>query len=231
MACADAIMWTAVQADAEDRADKPRATSERSTHSAGPAVASAEPRAAQPTRTFAASDATAAQLKLSPSPWERFVAWLIPDANPAGAIYGMITIGALLAAESGLHETYAETISSALIALAMYWVAHAYANLLGERLQTQEHLSAATLLRNLLHDWAIVRGASPPLLALLISWAVGAGQETAVTAALWTTVGSLVVYELAAGLRAKARPAELLLEASVGAAMGVGVLALRVILH
>lgn len=220
--------------DAEDRAARPRAASERAAPSAGAETTeavTAEPAPPQPRRTLAASDASAARLKLAPSLRERFVDWLIPDTNPAGAIYGMITIGALLAAESGLHDNYAETIGSALIALAMYWLAHAYANLLGERLQTQERLSAATLMRNLLHDWAIVRGASPPLLALLLAWVVGANQETAVTAALWTTVGSLLVYELAAGLRARARPTELLLEAGVGAAMGFGVLALRVILH
>jgi hypothetical protein len=203
-----------VPTDAEDRAG--------STQAAG------EPP--QPARTLAASDAPAA-LELAPSLRKRFLTWLIPETNPAGAIYGMITIGALLAAESGLHETYAETIGSALVALAMYWVAHAYANLLGERLQTQERLSARTLGRNLLHDWSIVSGASPPLLALVISWAVGAGQETAVTAALWTTVGSLIVYELVAGMRSRARRGELVLEGCVGAAMGLGVLALRVILH
>lgn len=183
------------------------------------------------TRTFTTSDTTAGHLEHVRRPRDRLLAWLSPGTNPAGAVYGMVTLGALLAAESGLHETYAETIGSALIALAMYWLAHSYANVLGERLQTQERLTATTLARNLVHDWAIVRGASPPLLALLVAWAVGADQETAVTAALWTTVGSLLVYELAAGLRAKARPKELLVEASVGAAMGIGVLALRVILH
>ncbi len=208
--------------DAEDRAGSTPATSE-------PPQPTREPP--QPTRTLAASDTTDARLPLAPSLGERVMAWLVPGTNPAGAIYGMITIGALLAAESGLHETYAETVGSALVALAMYWVAHAYANLLGERLQTHERLSAGTLVRNLLHDWAIVRGASPPLLALLLAWAVGADPETAVTAAVWTTVGSLLVYEVAAGRRARARPAELLLEGAVGAAMGLGVLALRVILH
>jgi hypothetical protein len=162
---------------------------------------------------------------------EQLIGWLVPDTNPAGTIYGLIAVGALLAAESGLHDTYPETIGSATIALAMYWIAHAYADVLGQRLETRERLTAATLGRNLLHDWAIMRGASPPLLALLLAWALGAGQETAVTAALWTTVVSLLVYELLAGLRARARPAELLLEGCVGAVMGLGVLALRVILH
>jgi hypothetical protein len=161
----------------------------------------------------------------------RLLAWLAPGANPAGAIYGMLAIGALLAAESGLRDTYAETVGSALVALALYWLAHAYADLLGQRLQTRERLTAAALRRNLLHDWAIMRGGALPLLVLVLCWTAGASQETAVTVDLWITAGSLVAFELLAGLRARARPGELLLEGCVGATMGLGVLVLRVLLH
>lgn len=178
-----------------------------------------------------AEDSTAEDSTAEEDRRERVLRWLLPGSNPAGVVYGMIALGALLAAESGLHDTYVETVGSALLALSLYWLAHAYAELLGERMGTGERLTAATLGRALAHDWAIMRGATGALLALLICWLVGASQETAVTVALWTTAGSLVVYELAAGLRARSRPAELLLEGCVGAAMGLGVLALRVILH
>jgi hypothetical protein len=163
--------------------------------------------------------------------WERVIGWLLPGSNPAGAVYGMIAVGALLAAESGLHDNYLETVGSVLVALALYWLAHAYAELLGRRWRTREHLTASALWRALARDWTIMRGATSALIALAACWAAGASQETAVTIAIWTTAGSLVVYELAAGVRARSRPAELLLEGCVGAAMGVGVLALRVILH
>jgi hypothetical protein len=162
---------------------------------------------------------------------ERIVDWLLPGSNAAGVIYGMIAVGALLAAESGLHDTYPETIASVLVALALYWLARAYAELLGERLQTREPLTAARLGHALARDWAIMRGGLGALLALLVCWLAGASQETGVAIAVWTTAASLVVYELAAGVRAHSRPAELLLEGCVGAAMGVGILALRVILH
>jgi hypothetical protein len=162
---------------------------------------------------------------------ERLLGFLLPSENMSGAIYGMIAIGALLAAESGLRDTYLETIASAMLALALYWLAHAYADLLGQRLQTRERLTVSALGRNLLHDWAIMRGGVVPLLVLLACWAAGATQETAVTVDLWVTAGSLLTFELLAGLRARASPAELLLEGCVGAAMGIGVLTLRVILH
>jgi hypothetical protein len=162
---------------------------------------------------------------------DRALDWLLPGSNPAGAVYGTLTVGALLAAESGLHDTYLETAGSVLLALVMYWFVHAYSDLLGQRLALRERLRAAELGRAFLRDWAIVRGAWGPLVVLSLCWIFGAGEQAAVTAALWTSVASLLALELLAGLRARARPAELLLEGSVGAALGLGVLALRAILH
>lgn len=140
-------------------------------------------------------------------------------------------VGALLAAESGSHESYLDTLGSAAIAIALYWLAHAYASVLGHRLATHESLTARALLRALGHDLTLVRGAAIPLVALLIAWAAGAAQQTAVTAALWSTVASLIAFELLAGIRSRAKPCELALEVSVGVVMGVAILALKIVLH
>ena len=156
---------------------------------------------------------------------------LLPGENPAGAVYGTITIGALLAAESSLRDTYPETVGAIVVALLVYWLAHSYAELLGQRLAAGERLTLSGLGQALVRDWAIVRGAGAPLVALLVAWAVGASQETGTTVALWPSVASLLAFELLAGLRARAQPAELALELCIGAAMGLGVILLRVILH
>jgi hypothetical protein len=143
----------------------------------------------------------------------------------------VIVIGALLAAESGRHETYVDTVASAVIAAALYWLAHAYASVLGRRLGFQERLTARALWRALAHDLALIRGAAIPLVVLLIAWVSGAAQATAVDAALWSAVASLVVFELIAGIRSRATPGELALEIGVGIAMGLAILALKIVLH
>jgi hypothetical protein len=155
----------------------------------------------------------------------------MPGENPSGVVYGVIVIGALLSAESGRHETYLDTVASAAIAAALYWLAHAYATVLGRRLRGRERLTSGSLWRALVHDWALIRGAAIPLLVLLIAWATGAAQETAVSAALWSAVASLVAFELMAGIRSRARPGELALEVGVGVVLGIGMLALRIVLH
>ncbi len=157
--------------------------------------------------------------------------WIVPGENPAAVVYGVIVMGALLAAESGQHESYVDTFGSALIATGLYWLAHAYASLLGRRLATHEQLTAGALWAALVHDWALVRGATVPLAALVCAWAAGAAQQTAVTAALWSSVASLLAFELIAGVRSRSRGGELALEASVGVAMGLAILALKIVLH
>ena len=66
---------------------------------------------------------------------------LVSAGNAAGVVYGMITVGALMAAESGRHESYVDAIGSAVFATLLYWLAHAYADLLGRRLDTGERLT------------------------------------------------------------------------------------------
>jgi hypothetical protein len=161
----------------------------------------------------------------------RAIDWVLPENNPFGVVYGLTTIGVLLAAESGLHDTYPETVGSAVVAIALYWLAHAYSNLLGQRLTTRQRLTTGALLRALRHDWAIMRGAGAPLLALVVAWIAGATLPTAISIAVWICAGSLVLLELLAGVRAKSTPTELVLEGCVGTAMGLAIIALRAILH
>jgi hypothetical protein len=156
---------------------------------------------------------------------------LVPAENAEGVIFGIIAVGALMAAESGRHESYVDKVASALIATLLYWLVHAYADLLGSRLESGERLTAGALGRALAHDWAIVRGAALPLVALVIAWIVGASEEAGVTAALRTAVITIVVFEVVAGIRAKSTPGELVLKAAVGVTMGLAILALKGILR
>jgi hypothetical protein len=157
----------------------------------------------------------------------RLADWLIPAENPSGVVYGVMVIGALLAAESGRRETYLDTVGSAVLAAGVYWLAHAYARVLGQRLAEAERLTLDALVRALGHDWALIRGAAIPLLVLLIAWALGASQGVALSAGVWSAVASLIGFELIAGIRSQATPRELVIEVGVGITMGIAILALK----
>jgi hypothetical protein len=115
--------------------------------------------------------------------------------------------------------------------LGIYWLSHAYSDVLGRRLVSPGRLTVGMLWRALKYEWAIVEGAAIPLVALVLAWAAGATQETAVTVALWSAVGSLILFELVAGIRSNATRRELALDVAVGMAMGLAIFALKVVLH
>jgi hypothetical protein len=157
--------------------------------------------------------------------------WIVRGQNPAGVVYGTILIGALIAAESGVHDGYPDLIGSTTLVLGIYWLAHSYSTVLGRRLSHQEHLTVGALARALGHDWSIVRGASVPLLTLLLAWAAGASEATGVNAAVWAAIASLVVFELLAGLRAGSTRREFALEGGMGVVMGLAIFALKSLAH
>ena len=57
----------------------------------------------------------------------------------SGSIYGTLSVGVLLAAESSSGHTFLETLGASLVAVVGYWLAHAYAHSLAGRLATSEH--------------------------------------------------------------------------------------------
>jgi hypothetical protein len=156
---------------------------------------------------------------------------MVPPENPGGVVYGTIVIAAVLAVESGRHESYPDAIAATLLAATPFWLAHAYATALGRRLAHRESLTVRALMRALAYDWAIVRGALLPLLALLACWVAGVSQESALTVAMWTAIAALVAFELIAGMQSRSTGAEMAVEVGVGVAMALAILALKIVTH
>jgi hypothetical protein len=162
---------------------------------------------------------------------QRAARWLVAETNPAGAVFGIITVGALLAAESRVTETHLELVASVLLTMVVYWFAHSYSEVVGLRVVTRKRADWGRVRWVFAHELPIVKGAVPALLALCIAWAAGASQPEAATVGVWTAVGSLILFEIAAGLRAEVDGRDLLLDGLVGISVGLAILALRAIVH
>jgi hypothetical protein len=161
------------------------------------------------------------------------IAWLVKVTgdNAGGAVYGTVMIGILFAAEDVPSVGYPDAVGAAVIVLALYWLTSLYTYTLGMRLRSGEPLSANVFWRSCLHELPIVEGALLPLLALLAAWAAGASVTTGVGIATWTTAVSIVILEFAAGWRSGLGLGRLLLQAGGGAAIGFGIVGLKLLLH
>jgi hypothetical protein len=162
---------------------------------------------------------------------EAAAAWIVPSENPGGMVYGAIIVGALLATESGQHETYTATVAATVVATLLSWLAHSYAVVLGRRLEGGQPVAGLALLRALVAERVLLRGTVVPLVILLGAWAAGIEEITGVTVAIWSVVASLVIFELIAGLRSHSSLRELIVDVTVGLTMGIGILVLKVVLH
>jgi hypothetical protein len=151
--------------------------------------------------------------------------------NPAGLIYGTLIVGALLDAESTARENYPDTVGAVAIGLVLFWLAHSYADFAGKRLERREALRPAGLGHALITGLPTLAGAAVPWLVLVLCWVSGATLDTAVSIGVWSSAGTLLVIELAAGVRAELSGVALLVQSLVGAALGALIIALKLVLH
>jgi hypothetical protein len=151
--------------------------------------------------------------------------------NLGAAVYGAITVGALLAAESARRENYGETVGAVALAMVLYWLAHGYTEHVSIRGREESRLDAKELADAMVHELPVLVGAAVPLVTVLIAWAAGASLDTAIGAAVWTAVAAIVTIELVVGVQAKLKGGELVLQAAIGAGLGLLVLTLRLVLH
>jgi hypothetical protein len=163
----------------------------------------------------------------------RAAAWLAGVAadNAAGAVYGTVMVGVLLAAEDTSHEGYPETIGAAAIILVLYWFMNLYAHALGIRLRTRGRLTPTLFWHSCAHELAIVEGAMVPVLVLLVAWAAGATVTTGVTVALWATAVCIVALEVAAAWRRELRRMDVWIQGGADAVMGLAIIVLKLVLH
>lgn len=152
-------------------------------------------------------------------------------SNPAGFIYGVLAIATVIAAESTRRETFAKLLAASGVTLVLYWVAHAYSHHWGSRLQEDSGWTIREVVDSLIQEVPILGGALLPALALAAAWAAGASGEAGVTAALWTAGIEIVALEILVAIRRRSKVRELAVQSGVGILLGLGILAIRVLLH
>jgi len=152
-------------------------------------------------------------------------------SNLTPAIYGTVAVGSLLAVESARRETYLDTLIGILITLLLYWLAHAYAEFTSDRLRHSEAITVRGLTRALESELTILVGAALPIAVLVCWWIAGAGLSTGVSAAIWTSAATVVMLEVAAGIRAEQSGRKLALQVTIGALLGLLIISLRLALH
>jgi hypothetical protein len=151
--------------------------------------------------------------------------------SPGPFVYGALIVGAVLDAESQKQETFPETVAGIVITIVLLWLAHTYAQVIGQRVQKGEQLSFGLIGDKMAHEFSILTGAALPLVVVLIWWVGGGTLAGALSAGVWTAAITIVAANLLAGFRANLSGADLVFQTAVGAFLGLGILVLKLIYH
>jgi hypothetical protein len=148
-----------------------------------------------------------------------------------GLIYGTITVGAILGAENAGRDGYRETIEGLIVAILLFWLAHAYAAYTAHRMERTEPLSFRAFGHAMLGEATVILGAVVPVLVLLAEWLFGVPVTTGVTVGVWTSAAVIAGIEIWIGIRGHLKPYELLVQSVVGVVLALLVIALNSIIH
>lgn len=154
-----------------------------------------------------------------------------PRYNPAAAVHGTVLAGALIAVQ-GAHDDpdISHLVILVIITQVIYWLAHVYAELVGERIMTG-HYPRRRLPELLDEEWPLVAVSFVPIAVILGFSVLGASGSAAVLAGLLAVIALLVGWALLAGFRSGLRTAEMLLYVAASLGIGLALIAIKTLLH
>jgi hypothetical protein len=153
-------------------------------------------------------------------------------ANLARAIYGYILATSLVAAFSEDDDySTTEVAVSVFVTGLVFWLAHVYASLLGERYAAGRRLTRSEIGAEFYAEWPLVQAFIPSIAVLLLGTIGLLSDDTAVWLAIAVGLAALLLWSLEIGRRERLSPVELAGMVLVNALFGAAVVVLKVVVH
>lgn len=165
---------------------------------------------------------------LPPERWRPLV--VRTSGNAREGVYGLILALSVVAVARGAgHPDASDVAWEELVTALVFWLAHAYADVLSIGLKREHGVNASVIARTLRVHWSLVEVTIPLLITLGLGAAGVFSDSTAVTLviviALWELAG-------AGAYAAKGNSLlRVLLSAAVSAGLGLAIVALKALLH
>jgi hypothetical protein len=150
----------------------------------------------------------------------------------AAAVYGSIVATALLAALREEHASSSASVLSLLSTMGVFWLAHVWSQITGERIQAGGRLAPHVVFDVARNEWPLIEASFGPAVVLLLGWVGLLTDRTALTAALIVCGLQLVTWGFVAGRRAHDRLPFAALSAFVNGFLGLTLVVLEtIVLH
>jgi hypothetical protein len=145
-------------------------------------------------------------------------------------IYGLVISGSVMAA-AGEHGSVTDVAVSVLVTVLVYWVAEAYAQVLGQGIAGDDPLTAGAVAGLLSRRWALVEASYLPLVVVLLTRLAGASTTAAIDSGLVTAALLLAAFGWIAASRRGSTMFMRLVAAVAAGCFGAVAITLKTLLH
>jgi hypothetical protein len=152
-------------------------------------------------------------------------------SSASAAIYGTMLVTAIIAALSeDAQASLPEMVAATLLTIVVFWLAHVYADVVGERAATRDRAQWHSPLALLIQERPMVGAALVPMIPLLIGAVAGLHRLAAARASLAVGIVELSVWGYIAGRHLGSQPARLA-GALFLSVLGIAITLLKVVVH
>ena len=146
-----------------------------------------------------------------------------PGQFYAAAVYGSIIAASFLTAFREEHESAEATLSALLASLGVFWIAHVWSTIVGERVHLGRDFDWGRARRIASSEWPLVESGFAPGAALVLGWVGVLGSDEAIDAAVAICLVQLVAWGLAVGRKAYREWWRAVLVGGIDVALGLAV--------
>ncbi len=147
--------------------------------------------------------------------------------NYTGAIYGSLLAASVVVGGAGENGLPPLQLATLLVATGVvFWLAHAYARLVGERMQ-HVAVNPREIRHVARHEWPLLGAALPPAVAALLLGLLGVGQVAVAWTALIVAIAGQVGWATVAAIRSGAPRRLVVLSALVNLVLGLVIVLLK----
>lgn len=150
----------------------------------------------------------------------------------AAAIYGVILATALIGAFSEQKRVGpVATFIAVMVSAVIFWLAHAYAEMLAEGMVGGEAISWATVRKSLNRQLPLVFGALPPAVVLLATPLDILSEDNSENLAILVGIALLAIFGYLGARRSGAGPLGTVVLTAISISLGVVMVALKSAIH
>lgn len=145
-------------------------------------------------------------------------------------MYGAIAAGLALAIGVDAALTAAALVAAVLTELVVFFVAHAYVDVVGERYDNPDHSLRDRIVHGITHASIVLLGGMPVVVIFGVEQLAGVNADDSATVAILGLIVVLGALGYVAARRGRASRRAALVESLVVALLGVGILTLKLLL-